>query len=173
MTTRERELLALVANRQTSPDKFLKGSIELGLLYIHTHRLDEAKERFERLEKEPFSSAPKKLDKIDADLLATRYASMAGRLGQAVVLAYRDTAAAAQASNELMQKVVNDPYPKTAKSDKGDRGPVAVSNFLLRHPDLAEAVAESLNRNAATLSKPTLGAQLDAFRTPPKGGKKD
>jgi hypothetical protein len=174
VTTRERELLALLASRQTQPDKFLKGSIELGLLQVSSHRLDEAKDRFERLEKEPFP-LPKKADKIDADFLAGRYASMAGRLGQAVVLAHRDTADAARQSNDLVLKVVADPFPRLPKLDKADRGYPAVAEFLLRHPDLGEALAESLNRNAATLGKtpPLTPNALEQLRNPPKGGKKD
>jgi serine/threonine-protein kinase len=178
VTTRERELLTLLASRQTSPDRFLKGSLELGLLYVHGHRLNEAKDHFERLEKEPFPAPTKKPDKIDPDLLAGRYASMAGRLGQAVGLAHRDTADAAKQSNELVMKVVAEPFPRLSKFDKldkSDRGYPAVAEFLLRHPNLGESVAESLNRNAATLGKspPLTPNSLEQLRNPPKGGKKD
>jgi serine/threonine-protein kinase len=171
VTTRERELLALLASRQTSPDRYLKGAIELGMLHVQARRLDEAKELFERLEREVLTPPAKKPDRLDPDLLAGRSTSMAGRLGQAVALAYRDTPQAAQASIDLAQKVVNEPYPKVAKLDKGDRGALAVSLFLLRHPDLAEAVADALDRDAATLGKAALGPTLDPFRTPPRGAK--
>ena len=103
-----------------------------------------------------------------------RHASMAGRLGQAVVLAQRDTQAFAQQSNELVMRVVTNPFPQPAKSDKFEKGYFAIADFLLRYPELAQAVAESLNRNAVVLGKTRLEPQaLEQLRNPPKTAKKE
>jgi serine/threonine-protein kinase len=162
VTTRERELLALLASRETRSEDVVGGSIELGLLYVKERRLDDADARFKKLEGESF---PK-------ELLLNRTVSMAGRLGQAVVLAYREGPNAAQQSNDLFVKVLNEPFPKLpAKSEKGYQ---AVAGFLLRYPDLAQAVSEALNRNAAALGRTTLTpVALDLLRAPPKAAKKE
>src|SRR5205823_14927325 len=103
-----------------------------------------------------------------------RTASMAGRLGQAVTLAYRDLPNSAQQSNDLFVKVLDAPYSKVTKFDKFDKGYQAVSTFLLRHPDLAQAVAEALNRDAAALGKAKLDPPaLEQLRFPVRIGKKD
>jgi eukaryotic-like serine/threonine-protein kinase len=175
VTMRERELMALLSKKPT-PEKMLKGSIELGLLYVRERRFEEAKETFEQLELAKFD-IPKKPDgdkKPDADSFAARHTNMAGRLGQAVVLAHSDNAAAAQASNDLVLKVLNDPFPRSTKFDKADRGYSAVTDFLLRYPDtgLAQSLADALNHNAATLGRTRLEpAALEQLRTPLKGGK--
>ncbi len=174
VSTRERELLAVLANRLSQPEDVLKAHIELGLMYVREQRFDEAQNRFERLEKEEVSRTA---------MLIGRTMSMAGRLGQAIVLAYREPAKGskeshqtlAQASNDLVMKVVTDPFTKSAKFDKFDKGYPAVAAFLLRHPDLAQALAEALNRNMITLGKspPLTPSALESLRVPPKGAKKD
>jgi hypothetical protein len=170
VTARERELIALLKS-QPAPEKALRGTIELGLLHISEHRLDEAKDRFERLEKDLPTTSPKK---IEADNFAIRHASMAGRLGQAVVLAQRDTQATAQQSNDLVMRVVTNPFPQAGKSDKFEKGYFVVADFLLRYPELAQAVAESLNRNAVVLGKTRLEpTALEQLRNPPKTAKKE
>src|SRR5262249_27440821 len=150
ITTRERELLALLASRDTKPDEIVNGSIELGLLLISEHRLDEADKRFQKLEGEQFDKAP----------LASRSAGVAGRARHAGALARPDQKDAAERSNELFVKVINDPFPKFGgkfdkfdKSDKVEKGYQAVAGILIRHADLAQAVADALNRNAAALGK--------------------
>lgn len=168
ITTRERELLALLTSRDTRPDDIVIGSIELGLLYVRERRLDEADQRFKKLEAEQFDRLP----------LTNRTANLAGRLGQAVVQAYRDLPDAAERSNEMFARAVADPYPKfsgkTDKSDKDNRGYQAVVGILLRHPNLAQAVADALNRNAAALGKAKLEPiTLEWLRSPPRTGKKD
>ena len=55
VTTRERELIALVGAENTKPDDFMKGSIELGLLYVRERRLDEANVRFRKLENKQYT----------------------------------------------------------------------------------------------------------------------
>ncbi len=164
VTTRERELLALLASRETKPEDVIHGSIELGLLYVKERRLDDAKERFEKLEKEQLPGG--------GPQSPARAASMAGRLGQAVVVAYREIPNAAQQSNDLAMKVVNEPFGKIpGKFEKGYQSVVA---FLLRHPDLAQAVSDALNRNAVALGKAKLDPNaLEQLRSPPRAAKKD
>ncbi len=178
VTTRERELVALLDRRGAEPQDVLKASIELGLLYLKDRRLDDADARFKKLETE--SLTVKKLDKPE-ELAAARHASLAGRLGQAIVLAYRDPpkddpTAPARQSNDLVVQAITIPYPKLPpKFDKFDKGsPPVVANFLLKNPDLAQALADALNRNALALGKTTLTpAALEQLRNPPKGGRKD
>jgi hypothetical protein len=109
--------------------------------------------------------------------------AMAGRLGQAVVLAYREPArdsketpqSLAQASNDLILRVIQDASPKIGKPDKLDRGYQAVAAFLLRYPNLGQAVTEALNHNMLTLgrSPPLSPAVLENLRNLLKGTRKD
>src|SRR5262249_1754305 len=113
VTTRERELLALLASRDTKAAGMVEGHIELGLLYVRERRLDDGEARFKKLESETFRDEP----------LVNRTVSMASRLGQAVVLAYRETPNAAQQSNDLVVKVLNEPFAKQpGKFDKFEKG---------------------------------------------------
>jgi serine/threonine-protein kinase len=164
VTTRERELHALLANRDTRPDDIIKGSIELGLLLVREHRLDEADRQFQKLEREPFDKYP----------VAARTANMVGRLGQAVALAYRDQKEAAERSLDLFLRVLTEPPGKFGKLLDKDRGYQVVANVLIRYPDLAQAVADAVNRNAVTLGKTKLGPPaLELLRSPPRVGKKE
>lgn len=164
ITTRERDLLALLANRETPPEEVVNRSIELGLLYIREQRLDEAEARFGKLEREQF---PK-------DQARTRTAGAAGRLGLAVAAAYRDSPGAAQRSIDLFTKAFAEPAPKfSGKFDRGERSYQTASVLLLRHLDLAQAVSQALNRNAVALGKTRLEpAFLDLLRTAPNTGRK-
>lgn len=160
VTVRERELIALITPRSSEPEvnqAILQGSIELGLLYVRERRLDEAADRFKKLEKEP--------------LPGVRTFSMAGRLGQAVVLAYRDTKPNATASIDLVTKVVNEPYPNAKQ--KVEKTYQEVAKFLAKHPDLCQGVADALNRNMVTLSLTKLEPlTLELLRAPPRLGLK-
>ncbi len=109
-----------------------------------------------------------------------RTLSMAARLGQAVVLAYRDAKdpkdqkALAQASNDLVMKVVNDPFPslKAKDKDKGEKTFQAVVAFLIRHPNLHQAIMDALNRNMSTLGLTKLEPPpLELLRAPPRSSK--
>jgi serine/threonine-protein kinase len=168
ISTHERELIAALDSRNTPPDKIVKWSIELGLIYVKERRLDEAEARFRKLEAEQFPILG--LKKIDQESIAVRDAVPAARLGEAVVLAFRDKP---HESNELILKVISDPFPKIpVKFDKLDRGFPAVLALLLRHPDLSHAVSEALNRNAAALGKSRLEPPtLEQLRVGPRGGK--
>ncbi len=157
-TTRERELLAVLNTEGTKPDDAIKASVELGLLYVKERRLPEATDRFEKLRKREGEWQP----------IPARTASVAGRLGLAVVLAQENKA---EASNKLFLEVVLE-QPKLGP--KVDRAVGAVSWTLLRHPDLSHAVSDALNRNAANLGKTKLDPPaLEQLRSPTRVGKKD
>jgi serine/threonine-protein kinase len=166
VTSRERELLALLDKRDLPPGDVVDHSIELGLLYVRERRLDEADARFARLEKEQFGRD---------HLFQQRKAGVTGRLGHAVATAYREAPNAAQQSNDLFLKVLSGPAVKgTGKADRFERGYQAVAAILLQHLDMAQAVSEALNRNALALGKPRLEpAVLERLRTPPKAEKKE
>ena len=170
VTTRERELLALLGSRETKSEDMITGYIELGLLYLKERRLDDAEASFKKLEGETFRK-----ETLAGPQSPARTAGMAGRLGQAVVLAYRETPNAAQQSNDLVMKVLSEPFAKVpGKFDKVEKGYQAVVAFLLRHADLAQAVSDALNRNAVALGKAKLEPNaLEQLRSPPKAAKKD
>ena len=114
-------------------------SIELGLLYIHERRFDEADARFAKLEREQFPR----------EMYLTRSAGLTGRLGRAVVATYRDGPNAPQQSNDLFLKALVEPFTKLpGKGDRYERGYQAAAPILLHHLDLSEAISDALNRNA-------------------------
>lgn len=157
VTTRERELLALVGSRESKPEDILAGHIELGLMYVKDRRLTDAAAQFRKLEAEQFP--------VGTPTRATT--SMAGRLGQAVVLAYHDNPAAAQASLNAVAGVLEAPFAKgITKLDKGSQ---VVAAFLAKQPDFAQVLGEALNRNALTLKTPRLEPPaVEQLRSPPR-----
>jgi serine/threonine-protein kinase len=176
--TRERELLALIKTETTKPDDYMKASLELGLLYIRERRLDEANDRFKTIEKKQYPVKKSDSDQIVGAQAFNRTTSMASRLGQAVALAYREQKAGSKAnddaksSNDLVMSVVNDPYPNPNAKQKPDKPFQAVTAFLVKHPDLYQALSEALNRNMSTLGLTKLEpAALELFRAPPRLGK--
>ena len=161
-TTRERELLAVLNTEGTKPDDVLKASIELGLLYVKEHRLADATDRFEKL---------KNRGGDWRDPVAARGASLAGRLGQAVVLAHKNEA---EPSNKLFLEVMADAQKFTPGGPKGGDRSATLSWLLLRYPDLSSAVSDALNRNAANLGKAKLDPPaLEQLRSPHRAAKKD
>ncbi|MDB5307420.1 MAG: prkC 34 [Gemmataceae bacterium] len=154
-TPRERELLKILEDRHTAGDRWIAASVELGLLYLREGRPDEAQARFESMEKEQL--IPPR---------TTEEAHFAGRLGRAVVMAYRDNdphhPQAAHESIELFTKAFAGPLPKKDKGDRVD----TVRWFLFRHPDLAQAVSEALNRDAINTGQAKLSQPLEALRSP-------
>lgn len=165
VTSRERELLTLLDKRGLSSADVIDHSIELGLLYVRERRFDEADARFEKLEKEQFPR----------EMYLTRSAGLTGRLGRAVVAAYRDGPNAAQQSNDLFLKALVDSAAKLpGKGDRHERGYQDAAPILLHHLDLNQAVSDALNRNAMALGKTKLEPSvLERLRSPPKAGKKD
>lgn len=166
VTARERELIALLDKRDIAPRAVVDHSIELGLLYVREGRLDEAEARFARLEKEQFGREL---------LFLTRKAAITGRLGRAITTAYRDTATAAQESNDQFQSVVLGLALKgKGKAERSENGYRALGTILLQHLDLAQAISEALNRNALALGKSRLEpSALELLRTPPKAERKE
>jgi serine/threonine protein kinase len=154
VTSRERELLAIIKDRSTTPDHWITTSIELGLLYLHEGRLDESSARFEAMEKEAFALAP----------IATNAAHVSGRIGKAIVLAHRDTdPQTAQAAAQESVKQFQTALPK----GKGE----GLRLLLFRHGELAQAAADALKRNEANGAK--VPKELEALRSPKGLTKKD
>ncbi len=152
-TARERELVALVNSRQTPPQDVILAGLELGLLYVRERRLDDADARFKELEAERHMNTPQLLAK----------AHLAGRLGQAIVLAYRDKATE---SNRAFEEALRG--SGKGLLPKGVAQPAlvqqAVKGFLLGHPSVSQAVAEALDRNAENLGAKKLPPQLEQLR---------
>ena len=137
-------------------------SIELGLLYLREGRLDEADDRFAKLEREQFPSKR----------YPTRTANVAGQLGRAVVASYRDTPRTAQESNALFLNAIAEPVAKPPI--KGDRSNsiyrTIIVPMMLNHLDLGQAVSEALNRNALALGKTRLEPNvLELLRSSTQG----
>jgi eukaryotic-like serine/threonine-protein kinase len=165
-TTRERELLGVLKNtEETKPDDAIKASVELGLLYVKERRLKDAEERFDKLQSR---------EREWRDYTA-RTASVAARLGRAVVLSHTEGQAAQ--SNKLFADVVAEQTPKgpvgfgPGSGPKGDRFAVTASGTLLRYPDLSAAVADALTRNAVNLNKAKLEPALEQLRYPRRVGR--
>ena len=156
VTPRERELLAIIEVRATNADLWVATAIELGLLYLREGRLDEAAARFDAMEKEVLASAP----------TATQVAHLAGRLGKAVVMSHRDNDPQYPQASQNSVKLFTDAV-SALLSKKSD----ALRVFLTRHVELAQAVAEALNRDVANGVK--LPQPLDALRSPKTLTKKD
>jgi serine/threonine-protein kinase len=179
VSARERELLAVINSESSKPDDFMKASIELGLFYVKERRLDEANERFKKIEQKQYpAKKDKEIDPVSGAAEFNQTRSIASRLGQAVVLAYRNQKAGpkalddAKASNDLIMNVVNDPYPSASAKQKDKINKPTfqiVAAFLLKHTDLYQAVSETLNRNvgAGAQFKPDQLA-LELLRAPPR-----
>lgn len=152
-TPRERELLALINHRDTPPEKWTEASIDLGLLYLSAGRLNDARDRFEGMEKVKL-----------AGLQPNAVAHLCGRLGRAVVLAHRDAddLKAAEQSLKLFAEAAEVGFPKL-KVEKGQM----VQGVLMRFPELGRAVAEALDRDALNTKADKLPPGLEVLRLPP------
>ncbi len=178
-TARERELVAVLNSRLTPADDWNAAGIELALLYLREGRLDEAVGRFEALEKAAQGPplAPQ------GPPLATAEATLFGRLGKGVVLAYRDgdprhPAAAKESVDAFAAALAPQSFPGglvKVKFETGKGNPSQMVQWaqlvLSRHPALAQAVAEALTRDAANGAR--LPQMLEALRTPRVLVKKD
>ena len=137
-TARERELTARVTSRATKPADYLAAAIELGLLYVKEGRPADAERVFKSL---------------GPDGPARTEAALVAHLGQAIVLAARDKA---KESNQAVIDAVG----------RGGASLALLDQVLFKHPDLSQALAEALDRNAANLGVAKLPPALDWLRTP-------
>ena len=146
LSTRERELKAKLDSRAAKPTEVFDAFIQLGVLYVRERRYDDAERTFRELE----------LERIDrfTPLRQVGPVVLAGRFGQAAVLAHRDQP---QESNKLFEKALVGP-PKLPN--------VVVDKLLIAHPEFAQLIAESLSRNADNLGLPKLPDRLEWLRTP-------
>jgi serine/threonine-protein kinase len=142
-SARERDLQATIDSRSATPHEVFEATLSLALVYLQEGREAEAEKLFaEMIQQRPTAKPP----------LPPALLTMIGQLGQAIVLARRDQA---KESIELFERAVpNRP-----------RG-VGLENFLLAHPEFAQAIAEALARNADTLGRPKLSDRLEWLRTP-------
>ena len=138
-TGRERELIARTKDRELKPADYLTAMVELGVLHVAQRRLDDAERVFKAL-------GPETPGRSEA--------AVAAQLGLAVVLSHRDKAA------ESNQKVAD------AATGRGGSSQTLLDQVLLKHPDLGQALAEALDRNAANLGVAKLPAAIDWLRTP-------
>lgn len=146
VSVREQVLQGIIQNRATKPADVVDAAIELGLLYVAEQRWNEAAKVFRDLERERFGRTGGKQ--------GTTPAILAGRLGQAIVLAHRDQA---QESLALLESVLIGP-PRIP--------PVHLEKYFVSHPEFARATAEAINRNADNLNLTRLPERLEWLRTP-------
>ena len=138
-TARERELTARTKDRTLKPAEYLTAMVELGVLHLKERRPDDA----ERVFKSLGPDAPGRTE-----------TAVAAQLGLAVVLAHRDRA------KESNQAVAD------AAAGRGGTSQTLLDQVLLKHPDLGQALAEALDRNAANLGVTKLPPGIDWLRTP-------
>ena len=146
-TTKERDLLAKLENRQTPSQEFVNASIELGLLYVKDHRFEKAKKIFDDLEKEK----PDARGFVPRGLVGPPPYLLAARFGQAIVLAYQDKP--------------DESVSAFSGAVQQQRNPM-LGKFLLDHPDLSQAIAEALYRDQENLKPKKLPGNLDWLRNP-------
>ncbi|MGL6075551.1 MAG: serine/threonine-protein kinase [Fimbriiglobus sp.] len=146
VSQRERELSAKIKERSLSAKDFMEASTELGLLYVRDRRLDDAERVFKALEQD----RPGPVPKIQGPPLP----QLVSKFGLGIVLAYRDKAAD---SNAMIV---------TAQNLGGRIAQNTLDDFLMRHPDFSEALANALHRNAQNLSLDKLPSNLEWLRTP-------
>lgn len=173
VSRRERELLAILNKRHSKADDVLAASLELVLLYVQQGRLQEAEERIQNLERE-FADRP--VPKGEKNQPLVRSVQLASRLAKAAVQAFRPEADAAQRSNEMFIKALEQAAipPKSPKFDRLERGLAAVQMLLMRYPDLGELCHAALDRNAQALGVTALSPPvLEQLRQPPRLGRKD
>ncbi len=162
-TARERELLAALGADGVKPDEVIRAAVELGRLYVAERRFGEAAAQFDALKARGA--------KWGGDPVAARFATLAGRLGAAVVLANENKA---EASHKLFVEVVTEQAAKPAGPKPDHPRGASLNWLLLRHPELGEAVADALNRNLANLIPPRARLDppaLEQLRAAPRVGK--
>jgi serine/threonine-protein kinase len=146
-SARERELIGRTKDRTLKPAEYLTAMVELGVLYTQEHRPDDAEKVFEDL---------------SSDSTGRTETSVAARLGLAIVLAHRDKA---KESNQAVADAV---------AGGSGAAQVVLDKVFFKHPDLGQALAEALHRNAENLGAPKLSKEIEWLRTPGglRGGRK-
>jgi tRNA A-37 threonylcarbamoyl transferase component Bud32 len=154
VSTRELDLKAKIDNRATTGEDLLTAMIDLGLLYVQERRWADAEALFKDLESErnPRISRPQEQVHI-----------LAGKLGRAIVLARQDRAKESTALflEALTRTRAGVELPKG--SARNLPAAAFAQGFFLRHPDLSQAVAEAIARNAENGSREP---KLDWLRSP-------
>ena len=146
-SARERKLTGRTRDRTLKPAEYLTAMVELGVLYTQEHRPDDAQKVF---------------NDLGQDSTGRTEQAVAARLGLAIVLAHRDRA---KESNQAVADVV---------TGGGGAAQVVLDKVLFKHPDLGQALAEALHRNAENLGTPKLPPAIEWLRTPGglRGGRK-
>lgn len=179
VTAKERALLAKWDNPTARPADVLEAGIELGLLYVKEHRLDDAERVFKDVElkridwtadvarekwNDWISDMPKKLEGKFLKQFTENLADLPGKLGRAIVLAHRDKTSD---SIEMFTAVVTELDKKQfAKSkQKSTLSELLLVEYLKMHPDFAQAIATAMKRNEVNL-KGKVPEKLDWLRTP-------
>lgn len=154
---RERELLKVVNDRKAQPTEVAEALIELGLLYVREHRLEEAEQRFADLESERFDRPP---------ISGPPVYRTAARFGRGIVLAHKDQV------NESIRAFETGWPGNTPKQRPAQ---LLVRKFLFERPELARAISEALHRNAEHLQaeRKKLPAPLEILRFPAAGNRPD
>lgn len=147
IASRERDLRERIRDRSAKPAEIFAASLELGMMYVRDRRLDDADRVFKEMENE-------RPERVAGFRGLVNSSAVAGKLGQAVVLAQRDRA---KESIEQFDRVLAGP-PRLA--------PLQLGNFLLGHPELAQMVADALHRNAENLNTPKLPDRFEWLRSP-------
>lgn len=172
---RERELLAILNKRGSKADDVVAATLELVLLYVQQRRLQEAEERIQNLERE-FAERPLPKGKGEKNQPLLREIQLVSRLAKAALQAFSPEANAAQRSNEMFVKTLEQAAipPKSPKFDRPERGLAMVQRLLMRYPDLGELCHAALDRNAQVLGVTALNPPLlEQLRQAPRLGRKD
>jgi serine/threonine-protein kinase len=150
----EQALVEALRKTPREPDehrRYREQAVQLGTLYLNQRRLDDADRFFKGLHNNP-----------------DHYVQALGRIGQPIVLAFRDQA---RASNELFLELEK-------KRPNVPPGPVIMAQLpeyaLLHRPQVRRLVSEALNCNAANIAPEALPEALERLRRipPPRGPEK-
>lgn len=180
---KERALLAKWENSATRPHDALAAGLELGLLYVKEHRLDDAERVFKDVElrkidwtsdlpgakwgewaaDNPFKKGDTaaRLKKLANDHLG----DVPGKFGRAIVLAHRDKTAE---SVKMFETTLGELDGRLLGKNKLLRQTIPellFVDFLKHQPDFAQAISAAVNRNADN-NKGQVPEKLDWLRTP-------
>jgi serine/threonine-protein kinase len=146
--SKDEQLLLQMIKREIDKGEgpaLVKHRVELGVIYLQERRLDEADKLFQIMITEAVPDKTKQLGSRGM-----------GKLGQAIVLAFRDQA---QDSNKIFVAVLAAKVPKFKE-------PLSVPLLLQRNAAFSELVAKALDHNYANAPASFPGA-LQVYRAPP------